>query len=64
MSVRTSHAPSANLTVVTTTATVAVATHPMALMVSRRRHPVDRSRSQWRIMPAWLIVKSMNTPTA
>ena len=38
---------------------------PIALIASRRRQPGSaRSRSQCRIMPAWLIVKSMNTPTA
>jgi hypothetical protein len=24
----------------------------------------SRSRNQWRIIPLWLMVKSMNTPTA
>ena len=36
----------------------------MALIVIRPRQPVGGSRSQCRIMPAWLIVKSMKTPTA
>ena len=46
------------------TATTPVSVAPKALIDSRRRQPGDRSRSQWRIMPVWLIVKSMNTPTA
>ena len=49
---------------VTTTATTAVSTQPKALIASRRRQPGGRSRRQCRIIPAWLIVKSMNTPTA
>ena len=50
--------------VVTTTATIAVATQPIALIARRRRQPGDCVRSQWRTMPDWAIVKSMNTPTA
>ena len=61
---RTSQAPSVNLTEVTTTATAPVSTAPKALMARRRRQPGDRSRSQCRTMPVWLMVKSMNTPTA
>ena len=61
---RTSHAPSKNFTEVTMIATTPVSTAPNALIASRRRQPGDRSRSQWRIMPVWLIVKSMKTPTA
>ena len=64
MRTRTSQAPSKNLTAVTTTATVAVSAAPKALIDRRFRQPCDRSRSQCRIMPVWLIVKSMNTPTA
>ncbi len=53
-----------NLTAVTTMATAPVRIAPNALIVSRRRQPAVRSRSQCRIIPVWLIVKSMNTPTA
>ncbi len=60
----TSQAPSVNLTVVTTIATAPVSVAPNALIASRRRQPGDFSRSQWRTMPDWLMVKSMNTPTA
>ena len=52
------------LAIVTTTATIAVSVQPNALIASRRRQPGGRSRRQCRIIPAWLIVKSMNTPTA
>ena len=53
-----------NFTLVTTIATIAVSdaadgVDDEALLPAR-----GRSRSQCRIMPAWLIVKSMNTPTA
>ena len=64
MRARTSHAPSQNFTAVTMTATIAVNVAPNALIARRRRQPGGRSRSQCRIMPVWLIVKSMNTPTA
>ncbi len=64
MRTRTSQAPSKNLTAVTTTATIAVRIAPNALIERRFCQPADRSRSQCRIMPVWLIVKSMNTPTA
>ena len=61
---RTSQAPSENFTAVTMIATTPVSAAPKALIARRRRQPGDRSRSQCRIMPVWLIVKSMNTPTA
>ena len=64
MRTRTIQAPSKNLTEVTMTATVPVSTAPNALIDRRRRQPGERSRSQCRIIPDWLIVKSMNTPTA
>ena len=52
------------LAIVTTTATIAVRVAPNALIARRRRQPGGRSRRQCRIIPLWLIVKSMNTPTA
>ena len=64
MSTITNHAPSRNLTEVTTIAITPVSTAPTALIDSRRRQPVSFVRSQCRTMPLWAIVKSMNTPTA
>ena len=64
MRTSTSQAPSKNFTEVTITATTPVSAAPKALIDRRRRQPGDRSRSQCRIMPVWLIVKSMKTPTA
>ena len=61
---RTIQAPSKNFTLVTITATMPVSVAPKALIARRLRQPDGRSRSQCRIMPVWLIVKSMNTPTA
>ena len=52
-----------NFTDVTTMATAPVRTAPNALIARRRRQPGGRSRRQCRIIPLWLIVKSMNTPT-
>ena len=52
------------LAAATTTKTPAVRTQPVALIARRRRQPGSRVRSQCLIIPAWLIVKSMNTPTA
>jgi hypothetical protein len=64
ISTMTNQAPSMNFTVVTTTATIPVAMQPTRLMASRCCQPRSRVRSQCRIMPAWLMVKSMKTPTA
>ena len=64
MRTRTSQAPSTNLTEVTMTATIAGQDRAERVDRQPPRQPGARSRSQWRIMPDWLIVKSMNTPTA
>ena len=52
------------LAIVTTTATSAG--HGAAEAIDRRAasaSPDDRSRSQWRTIPPWLMVKDTNTPT-
>ena len=43
------------LAIVTTTATNAVSAQPKPLIASRQRQPDERSRSQWRTIPPWLI---------
>ena len=50
--------------IVTMIATAPVTMAPKALMASRWRYPGGLLRNQWRTMPDWLMVKSMNTPTA
>ena len=53
-----------NFTEMTTIAMIPVSTAPTALIVRRGASRASSSRSQCRTMPDWLIVKSMNTPTA
>ncbi len=58
------HAPSVNLETTTTSATTAVAAHPMALIVNDARHRGSRSRRWCTTIPAWLRVNPVNTPNA
>ena len=59
----TIQAPWVNFTMVTTTSTTPVVTAPRVLITIERRHPGSRCFSQCLIIPDWLIVNDVNTPT-
>jgi hypothetical protein len=56
-------APCRNFIQATITSTTPVAAAPTALITTERCQPRSRTRSQWRTIPVWLMVKEANTPT-
>ena len=58
------HAPRVRLEPPVTRSTVAQVTVPRMFSGSPRCQPCSRSRSQRATIPAWDMVKAVNTPTA